>query len=81
MPGLPGEPGVEGIGIPGPKVCLTRVLFDCLNLKCVCMYWDVKCAFYFYKCLFQGDIGFRGLPGLPGPPGEGLQGPPVRNMI
>lgn len=22
MPGLPGEPGTEGIGIPGPKVCI-----------------------------------------------------------
>lgn len=33
------------------------------------------------SCLFQGDIGFRGLPGLPGPPGEGLQGPPVSKLI
>lgn len=37
-----------------------------------------KDACFILSCLFQGDIGFRGLPGLPGPPGEGLQGPLVR---
>lgn len=39
----------------------------------------LRCVFVTISCLFQGDIGFRGLPGLPGPPGEGLQGPPVRS--
>ena len=80
MQGLPGEPGPEGIGIPGPKVCLCVFLVVvCLcGSVCICMMTSV---YFIMLCLLQGDIGFRGLPGLPGPPGEGLQGPPVRNFI
>ncbi len=39
MPGLPGEPGVEGIGIPGPKVYFNLCFkFVCFSDACICLY-------------------------------------------
>lgn len=81
--GLPGPPGIQGetgIGLPGPKVKHTAVLFRKFTLWKHVIHQYITLFWHSLHCHFpQGDVGVQGQPGPPGPLGIGEPGPPVRN--